>query len=37
MGKGEFYFWTKPFEEEENLEVSGTSDKLRHGLYHKFS
>ena len=37
MGKGEsFIFGQKPFEEEENLEASGTSDKLRHGLYHKF-
>ncbi|EDT70129.1 alpha/beta hydrolase [Clostridium perfringens] len=37
IGKGEsFIFGQKPFEEEENLEASGTSDKLRHGLYHKF-
>ena len=37
MGKGEnFIFGQEPFEEEENLEASGTSDKLRHGLYHKF-
>lgn len=36
FGKGDrFIFGQKPFEEKEDIEASGTSDKYRHGVYHK--